>query len=86
MPLRTLIHQGTEWTVWNVVPSLETRLRVNPDGSPVSGWLCFQSSTEKRRIAPVPDGWEVAETRWYHWTGVFRLDRVKPQSGPSERP
>ena len=35
---------------------------------------------------PVPDGWEVAETRWYHWTGVFRLDRVKPQSGPSERP
>ena len=25
-----------------------------------SGWLCFESEGEKRRLAPVPDGWEEA--------------------------
>ena len=24
------------------------------------GWLCFESEGEKRRLAPVPDGWEEA--------------------------
>lgn len=23
-----------------------------------SGWLCFESATEKRRLVPVPDDWE----------------------------
>lgn len=23
-----------------------------------SGWLCFECPTEKRRLAPVPEGWE----------------------------
>lgn len=26
-----------------------------------SGWLTFDSGTEKRRIAPIPDGWEEAD-------------------------
>lgn len=25
-----------------------------------SGWLCFESEGEKRRLAPVPQGWEEA--------------------------
>ena len=25
-----------------------------------SGWLCFEGGGEKRRLAPVPDGWEQA--------------------------
>ena len=24
------------------------------------GWLCFESEGEKRRLAPVPDGWDEA--------------------------
>ena len=24
------------------------------------GWLCFEGEGEKRRLAPVPDGWEEA--------------------------
>jgi len=23
-----------------------------------AGWLCFESPTEKRRLAPIPSGWE----------------------------
>ena len=57
MALRTIVHHGTEWTVWTVVPSLETRLRVPLSGID-SGWLCFQSAAQKRRISPVPEGWE----------------------------
>jgi len=25
-----------------------------------NGWLCFEGGGEKRRLAPVPDGWEQA--------------------------
>jgi len=25
-----------------------------------NGWLCFEGEGEKRRLAPVPDGWEQA--------------------------
>ncbi|MBA3645883.1 MAG: hypothetical protein H0W63_06860 [Gemmatimonadaceae bacterium] len=26
-----------------------------------NGWLCFESDEEKRRLAPVPDGWNDAD-------------------------
>jgi hypothetical protein len=32
------------------------RLRVSPEY--VRGWLAFQSGNERRRLAPVPDGWD----------------------------
>lgn len=28
-----------------------------------AGWLCFESNGEKRRLAPVPEGWESADNR-----------------------
>jgi hypothetical protein len=28
------------------------------DGPLAKGWLCFQSGTVKRRLAPIPDGWQ----------------------------
>lgn len=27
-----------------------------------AGWLCFESTTEKRRLAPIPSGWESLPT------------------------
>ncbi len=27
-----------------------------------AGWLCFESTTEKRRLAPIPSGWETLPT------------------------
>jgi hypothetical protein len=54
---------GVEWKVWEVRPSsidqAASKLggRVAPDLQ--NGWLCFESETgEKRRLAPVPAGWE----------------------------
>ncbi|MEO7457819.1 MAG: hypothetical protein ABIY52_16270 [Gemmatimonadaceae bacterium] len=48
---------GTEWDVFEVHPdSARTVSRV-----PVAfrgGWLCFQSARERRRLAPIPPGWE----------------------------
>ena len=61
---------GTEWRVWQVLPSpldaqqeaadFTTRMSLN--GTPfANGWLCFESAAEKRRLAPIPEGWEFLE-------------------------
>jgi hypothetical protein len=58
MGLRTLVDAGgTEWTVWDTVP--EARRGLVQAGFE-RGWLTFQCESEKRRLAPIPPGWEVA--------------------------
>ena len=61
---------GTEWRVWQVQPHVltghpdaaETFSRVSLNGTPfANGWLCFESQAEKRRLAPIPEGWEVLD-------------------------
>ena len=58
---------GTEWRVWQVSPAGQTGSanatevfsRTSLNGTPfANGWLCFESPLEKRRLAPIPDGWE----------------------------
>ncbi len=58
---------GTEWRVWQVLPALldaqrdtaDSMKRMSLNGTPfANGWLCFESSSEKRRLAPIPEGWE----------------------------
>ena len=56
---------GVEWRVWEVSPSktgdtsADHRSRSNlKDTAYANGWLCFESPAEKRRLAPVPKGWE----------------------------
>lgn len=55
---------GVEWRVWEVFPtktgptfvgSSHASLKETPFAN---GWLCFESPAEKRRLAPIPDGWE----------------------------
>ena len=58
---------GVEWRVWEVVPSRaaigtspRAQSRTSLTSTPyANGWLCFESGEEKRRLAPIPDGWEV---------------------------
>lgn len=58
MALRTLVVDGIEWTAWDVVPAAPSRLRLTGSSAAMQqGWLCFESSGEKRRVAPVPAGW-----------------------------
>lgn len=53
-------------------------MRVRISSEFTSGWLCFQSSHEKRRLAPVPDGWEHLEDA--------ALEPLLDQATPSGRP
>lgn len=48
---------GREWSVWSVVPSRKSDLFL-PD-SMADGWLCFECGSEKRRLHPVADEWEL---------------------------
>jgi hypothetical protein len=55
---------GTEWRVWDVLPSATTQSFSAGNGLSslmgttfASGWLCFESPREKRRLAPIPDDW-----------------------------
>ena len=58
---------GVEWRVWEVIPSraaIGTSARAQSHTSLSStpyanGWLCFESDIEKRRLAPIPAGWEL---------------------------
>lgn len=55
---------GIEWRVWDVLPTSATanpfiveRLPLMIGAPYASGWLCFESQTEKRRLAPIPMDW-----------------------------
>lgn len=65
---------GVAWRVWDVYP---TALNRRSSGSmPVvgearvssatpefaEGWLCFESETDKRRLVPIPNGWEFRDS------------------------
>ena len=52
---------GITWRVWDVTPSLHDRLSPNARKISIrvpSGWLCFESPRERRRLTPIPDDWE----------------------------
>lgn len=48
---------GDVWEVFEVYPGTEGRPaeRVPPHFR--GGWLCLQSVSERRRLAPIPSGW-----------------------------
>ncbi|MET0399041.1 MAG: hypothetical protein ABW277_19770 [Longimicrobiaceae bacterium] len=60
MALRTLLHGDTEWLAWDVHPSPKGRIKIAiaTAAGLEEGWLCFESAGEKRRVAPIPHGWE----------------------------
>lgn len=56
---------GLEWRVWDVLPTtaVSDAAVAALTGSLqhtafANGWLCFESVSEKRRLAPIPQGWE----------------------------
>jgi hypothetical protein len=50
---------GTPWRVWDVY--LTPRGAASSTRQFADGWLCFESPTEKRRLAPIPREWELCE-------------------------
>ena len=56
--------QNQVWDVWEVVPDHPRGPRISNPGRPLvvppelqAGWLAFQCGEQRRRIAPLPDGW-----------------------------
>lgn len=51
---------GTTWKVWPVTPeSLQPRTAAEDYlGDYGEGWLCFESTTERRRLARYPQDWD----------------------------
>jgi hypothetical protein len=45
------------WQVWDVHPSGSAH-GVRVQSVYANGWLAFESPLERRRLAPIPDGWE----------------------------
>ena len=56
-------YTGTTWRVWDVSPQAQQKatrkrgLRITP----VEGWLVFESDKERRRLSPIPEGWETGD-------------------------
>jgi hypothetical protein len=59
------------------VEDRRARLRMNLSPSLQGGWLVFEAHTEKRRITPIPDGWEALPDD--------ELDRIRLQASPVPR-
>ena len=60
-------NQGTMWRVWDTHPVAANTLRtVSPTFA--GGWLTFESTHERRRLAPIPPDWDVASRELMaHW-------------------
>ena len=66
MAYRTFVDpDGQEWQVWDVLPSRESdpgsRALAYLPSEMAEGWLCFEAGDQKRRLTPLPAGWEEAD-------------------------
>ena len=43
---------GRAWLVWDVNPSVAVKEELR------NGWLTFETTRDKRRLTPMPEGWE----------------------------
>ena len=50
--------RGVRWDVWAVYPEARASQLSALPGTFQSGWLVFESGTEKRRLGPIPSNWQ----------------------------
>lgn len=50
--------RGMRWDVWAVYPEARPSQVSALPGTFQTGWLVFESSSEKRRLSPIPSNWE----------------------------
>jgi hypothetical protein len=64
MTMRTITDRsGIEWEVFEVFPGTEGRGTGRIPVTFRDGWLCFQSPFERRRMVPIPLGWQLWDER-----------------------
>lgn len=49
--------KGVRWDVFAIHPTADVADRAQLQGPLAEGWLCFDATSEKRRLSPVPDDW-----------------------------
>ena len=62
--------RGVRWDVFVVHPAPTAASRPPLPAPFQHGWLCFESSVEKRRLSPIPGDWELLDHR-----GLEQLSR-----------
>ena len=74
---------GRTWRAWDTYPQSRSIVTA----SYAEGWLCFESQGGKRRLTPIPEGWdELPQERLC--TLLSTADRVVPlrvESDPRPR-
>lgn len=87
--MRTVTDRGgVEWDVFEVSPRREGRTASRVPDQYRAGWLCFQSLSERRRLAPIPRCW--AEWEDHQLLSALRMAegflRRTPQSSITTNP
>lgn len=49
---------GRAWRVWDVRPRGDAVEAGGAGADPREGWLAFECAEERRRLQPIPEGWE----------------------------
>lgn len=71
--------EGRNWRVWDTYPT-------SPNSVPTayrSGWLAFEREGEKRRVAPIPPGWETMRERDLYLLVRIAAPNARSVSGES---
>lgn len=76
--LRELLDaQGRMWSVFEVHPSGEGVVSTRGADATAQGWLCLRTDVERRRILPIPSGWNTLNDA--------ALLRLIDEAGPTGR-
>ena len=51
-------NEEKEWDVWAVTTPTSSARRVLVQAELQAGWLAFQCGDQRRRLAPLPPGWD----------------------------
>ena len=86
------------WQVWDIHPIDVSRqlrsheatadhgpMRMAVSGELVGGWLCFESDREKRRLWPIPAGWETLSDAELTLLCASAVNAPERRPGRSER-
>jgi hypothetical protein len=87
MAVRDIVDEnGTKWRVWAVQRSSIHPKTAAEDflGDYGEGWLCFESSSERRRLARFPQDWDKMHDK--DLCGLLSRAAVVPQRGKKTPP
>jgi hypothetical protein len=67
---------GVHWVVWSTIPWAASLL-----ADATGGWLTFVSPTSRRRVMPIPEGWEDASPERLEMMCRGGVEIVTPVAG-----